>query len=226
MRRGIRVRGASQSRAWLERLVKQTFPERRNKSARREKHEYPDSIEKHRQALVDQRPWMVIPGLRLTLTGQLPGGKNRVGIKVTKGVCEWDVGRPCRHPYPRFSQWRKDAEIQLLSQLQSWRVVLPLSVPMLMYVWYTPGDRKIRDRTGMEDALFHLLERAGVVSDDGLIEDPLWRTMPLIRRGARVEIVLRPFLPLPSVNYLPSLDGLGCPHCLMPFNRETHHPSA
>lgn len=27
MRRGIRVRGASQSRAWLERLVKQIFPD-------------------------------------------------------------------------------------------------------------------------------------------------------------------------------------------------------
>ena len=59
----------------------------------------------------------------------------------------------------------------------------------------------------MEDALFHLLERAGIVANDGLIEDPLWRTMPMDKQDPRVVIVLRPYFPLesPTLSYTPNL---------------------
>ena len=162
--------------------------------------------------------WEQVPGLRLLLEGQLPSGKNQVGIQREEQLIPL-VAAPVRHhPNARFERWRRDAECQLLSQLTAWRASLPLVVPMLMYVWYWPGDRRIRDRSGMTDALFHLFEHAGIIANDRLIEDPLWRTMPLDTKRPRVAIVLRPYFPLksPTLSYHPQFERSSCAHCWMP----------
>jgi len=163
-------------------------------------------------------PWNQVPGLRLVLHGQLPSGKNQVGIRHEAPVGPLAPATVRRHPNARFERWRRDAEKQLLLQIGSWRASLPVSVPMLMYVWNWPGDRRTRDRSGMLDALCHLLEHAGVIANDRLIEDPLWRTMPLDKQDPRVVIVLRPYVPLgsPTLSSTPQCDRPSCAHCWMP----------
>ncbi|MBU6434295.1 MAG: hypothetical protein KGS09_17155 [Nitrospirae bacterium] len=163
--------------------------------------------------------WKQVPGLRLELHGQLPSGKNQVGIQHEAAVVPFAPATVRHHPNARFERWRRDAERQLLPQVGAWRASLPISVPMLMYIWYWPGDRRTRDRSGMEDALFHLFEHAGIITNDKLIEDPLWRTMPLDKRDPRVVIVLRPYFPLesPTLSYTPQFDRPSCGHCWMPF---------
>lgn len=148
----------------------------------------------------------------------MPSGKNQIGIQLEAAVVPFAPATVHHHPNARFERWRRDAERQLLPQLGAWRASLPLSVPMLMYVWYWPGDRRTRDRSGMEDALFHLLEHTGVIVNDRLIEDPLWHTMPLDKRDPRVVIVLRPYFPLesPTLSYRPHFDRPSCAHCWMP----------
>jgi hypothetical protein len=132
--------------------------------------------------------WERIPGLHVRLEGQLPSGKNAQGMRYEKAKTVWDRPSMWKHPKTRFVRWRADAEKQMQLQLGRWKSLLPLNVPLMMYVWYWPGDRLIRDRSGMLDALFHLLERTGVIVNDGLIEDPIWRTMPMDRTAPRVHL--------------------------------------
>jgi Holliday junction resolvase RusA-like endonuclease len=54
---------------------------------------------------------------------------------------------------------------------------------------YFAGDLRRRDVPGMMDALFHVLERSGIVRDDSLIQTAEWH-YKLDREGPRVEIEL------------------------------------
>lgn len=179
---------------------------------------YPPALDVLRRQLEASALWEQVPGLRLMLEGQLPSGKNQVGIQHEAPVVPLAPATVRHHPNARFERWRRDAERQLLPQLGSWRASLPLAMPLLMYVWYWPSDRRTRDRSGMTDALFHLFEHAGIITNDRLIEDPLWRTMPLDKKHPRVAIVLRPYFPLesPTLSYRPHFDRPSCAHCWMP----------
>lgn len=176
------------------------------------------ALDQLRRGLEAHGLWDQVPGLRLELHGQLPSGKNQVGIQHEAPVILLAPATVRHYPNARFERWRREAERQLVPQLGTWRASLPLSVPMLMYVWYWPGDRRTRDRSGMLDALFHLLEHAGVIANDRLIEDPVWRTMPLDTKHPRVVIVLRPYFPVESrtLSYAPQFDRPSCVHCWMP----------
>ncbi len=185
---------------------------------------YPNEVEQLRQSLACATPLAGVPGLRLSLLGQLPSGKNQIRLRWEKayGLSQSDgiglLSQLRKHPDRRFFTWRDDAMKQLLPQVVKWRSMLPLTTPMMMYVAYWPGDHRTRDRSGMLDALFHLFERAGIIANDRLIEDPLWRTMPLDKKHPRVVIVLRPYFPLesPTLSYRPQLDRPSCAHCWMP----------
>jgi hypothetical protein len=113
--------------------------------------------------------------LTITLYGQLPSGKNGMGI-TTEGK---------RYPRKRFAAWRTEALAQLPRGLRAW------NTPVCLIVDYVPGDRRIRDRSGMLDAIFHLLERGRIITNDGLIEDLEWHTFPIDRERpmARLTIV-------------------------------------
>lgn len=91
-----------------------------------------------------------------TLDGQCPSGKNAVVITRT--------GK--RFPGKRFVKWRTEALKQIAPQIKKFKSWLPLSVPVDVEVGYTAGDRRRRDVPGILDAIWHLLERAGVVTDD------------------------------------------------------------
>jgi len=183
-----------------------------------------NEVEEMRQLLACATPLAGVPGLRLSLLGQLPSGKNQIGLRWEKayGLSESDGIEPLfqlrKHPDRRFFTWRDDAMKQLLPQVMKWRSVLPLTAPTMMYVAYWPGDHRMRDRSGMLDALFHLFERALIIANDRLIEDPLWRTMPLDTKHPRVAIVLRPYFPLkpPTLAYHPQFARPSCAHCWMP----------
>ena len=116
----------------------------------------------------------------LVLIGQLPSGKNAVGITRTG------------HHYPnkRFAAWRADAVVQLRALKAIPKT--PIDYPVHLTVQYWPGDRRTRDVSGMLDALFHLLMYSKIIHDDGLIRDVTWRWQGVNKACPKVALVLEP----------------------------------
>lgn len=114
------------------------------------------------------------------LEGQMPGGKNAVRVDPRSG----------RHyPTKRFKAWRENACLQL----RRWKVRRdqPIEPPCRMDVTYVPGDARIRDVTGMQDALFHLFEYWGIVKDDSQIIEVHWEPVESAIAGTRVRLRTR-----------------------------------
>lgn len=215
------IRLTSQQARRMLRVV----PPRRTKGAcqARVSPEIWNQIDAIRRSVSAVKPWLMVPGLHIRLTGQLPSGKNLQGIRtemkpeVTPDGYVVEVPRVRKHSRQRFAQWRDERLKELVPQLRPWTGLLPLAVPMMMHVWYWPSDRRVRDRSGMLDGIFHLLERAGIIADDGLVEDPLWHTMELDRQSPRVKLIVCPFvweghdLHVEAGTSVP-----GCPCCTLP----------
>lgn len=102
--------------------------------------------------------------LHLFLANQLPGGKNRVHTTRSGH----------RYPEARFVAWRQDALFELQTQLQGVQG-LPYRHPVALQVVYCAKDRRRRDLDAMLGTLGHLLERAGVLADDSLIQALEWQ---------------------------------------------------
>lgn len=92
----------------------------------------------------------------LQISGQCPSGKN--AVIVTR------AGH--RFPSARFVEWRQAAMNELFPQLKQLEVKLPITNPVDIEIEYTPKDRIRRDAPGIIDALWHLIEKVGVISDD------------------------------------------------------------
>lgn len=91
--------------------------------------------------------------IKFTLTGQIPSGKNAIIITRT--------GK--RFPAERFRKWKAEA----LKQLKEQNIAKPMiDSPISVSVEYTPGDNRRRDVPGMIDALWHIIEHYGIVTDD------------------------------------------------------------
>lgn len=95
--------------------------------------------------------------LIVTIKGQIRGGKNNMG-----------VGKDGSHfAKPKWREWRDGAVRQVREQLPSaWQSI---DVPCSMRLEYWAGDRKRRDQPAVIDAIFHVLEKVGVVKDDTLL---------------------------------------------------------
>lgn len=117
--------------------------------------------------------------LTITLTGQMPSGKNAVNVTRTGH----------RYPNQRFVDWREKAMWEVKSQLQS-QTKFPPESKVAMECYYWPGDLRRRDVPGMEDALCHLFEKMGLVDDDAQIEDQLFYKQELDRKNPRIKIIL------------------------------------
>ena len=113
----------------------------------------------------------------LTLTGQLPSGKN--AMQVTR------TGR--HYPKLRFQLWRDEAVYALMQQ---WKRRKMMSTPNHLTCDYWPGDLRTRDVPGMLDALFHALVKAEIIQDDGLIHNVTWRRHELNRKAPKVILTL------------------------------------
>ena len=113
--------------------------------------------------------------LQLEIKGQQQSGKNRILITRTGH----------RYPPKRFVEWR-DAVIAQIRQQTKGRFYF--QSPSKIGVMYVPGDKRRRDVPGMMDSLFHVLERAGVVADDALLENAEWATMSVDRENPRLTV--------------------------------------
>lgn len=115
--------------------------------------------------------------LTFKLSGQIPSGKNAVIVTRT--------GQ--RYPQKRFKAWREEA-LRVLAReaANQWHVTTPVS----MIVDYVPSDHRRRDVPGMADALCHLLEKAGIVSDDCLIQQLSWKTFAPDKGNAGATITI------------------------------------
>jgi len=96
-----------------------------------------------------------VPKLVLRLTGQVRGGKNNMGRTKT--------GKS--YPKKLFADWRAEAIRQIRAQF----IGEPIAVPCNVRLDYVAEDRRRRDFPAICDALWHALERAGVVADDTLL---------------------------------------------------------
>jgi len=61
-----------------------------------------------------------------------------------------------------------------------------------LVVEYAPGDLLTRDVSGMEDALWHLLERSRVLLNDRCPVNVMWKTASLDRGLPRVRVMILP----------------------------------
>ena len=90
--------------------------------------------------------------IQMKILGQCPSGKNSV-IVTRSGK---------RFPSKRFVDWRSKA----LKEIKIDKGFKIIDKPCNVIVDYWSGDRRRRDIPGILDALWHLLEKAGVVTDD------------------------------------------------------------
>ena len=102
--------------------------------------------------------------MTFSITGQMTSGKNSV-VVTRSGM---------RFPSKRFKAWRDSVLPELLIQKGA-NGLFPLSTSVTLDCIYTPGDRRTRDVPGMLDALFHVIVKAGLLVDDGLVWGVTWR---------------------------------------------------
>ena len=117
--------------------------------------------------------------ITLTLTGQMPSGKNAVNVTRSGH----------RYPNERFVAWREKAMWEVKIQLRGQELFSPDS-KVYMEMWYCPGDLRRRDVPGMEDALCHLFEKMGIVKDDCQICDQNFHRIKIDRKNPYIKIQL------------------------------------
>jgi hypothetical protein len=66
-----------------------------------------------------------------------------------------------------------------------------LSVRCKLIVDYVPGDNRVRDVAGMLDAICHVLEKIGLVDNDGLIRDCEWHEFPIDREHPMAVVTIK-----------------------------------
>ena len=98
--------------------------------------------------------------MKLTITGQVSCGKN--AIQTTRS------GQ--RYPTQAFKTWRDSALTQIWQQEGYIHEIKLFDEPLHITYDYWPGDRRIRDATAVQDAVDHVLEKAGVVTNDKWFE--------------------------------------------------------
>lgn len=95
------------------------------------------------------------------VNGQIHGGKNNMGITRT--------GK--HYPKKDFKEWRDGVIADLITQKLKYKYVLLEGKKNGWEFYYCPKDNRRRDVPMILDAVFHCLERAGVVNDDCIIKD-------------------------------------------------------
>lgn len=95
--------------------------------------------------------------MKITLKGQVRGGKNNM-VVTRNGL---------RFPKKPWAKWRDAAVEEVRKQLPlGWQ---PIATDTLIEFSYVAGDRRRRDMPAIIDAVFHVLEKSGFVTDDTLL---------------------------------------------------------
>ena len=102
------------------------------------------------------------------LHGPMVSGKNQVQ----------HTGTGKHYPNARFKAWRHEAGFQLLPQKMRYKYdeqqPFPLKGRLLLSCTYRPADARIRDVSGMLDAIYNILEYMKIIENDGQIRDVEW----------------------------------------------------
>lgn len=106
------------------------------------------------------------------LNAQIPSGKNQIQLS-TRG------GRIHKYPNKRFTTWREQAATELREQTRVNPLTILKNADVFLSVFYHPLDRRVRDVSGMLDALFHLLVYTQTLEDDGQVKGVYWSPPPL-----------------------------------------------
>jgi len=93
----------------------------------------------------------------LKFTGQIRGGKNNMVVMRTGH----------RFPKPEWAKWRDASVREIKGQLPPG--FRPIEIPTDIRMDYIASDKRRRDMPAIIDAIFHVLEKAGVVKDDTLL---------------------------------------------------------
>ena len=67
---------------------------------------------------------------------------------------------------------------------------MTFDTPVSMKVIYTPADLKRRDMPAMLDSIFHIMEKAGLISDDCLVHDLQWTAKAKDKENAGVSVFI------------------------------------
>lgn len=97
--------------------------------------------------------------IRIVINGSILGGKNHVQI----------TRRGHRYPNPAWAAWRDQAVMQVRQQIIDLHGFKMFTKPVSVDFWYFAGDKRRRDMPAIVDAVWHVLEKAGVVADDSLL---------------------------------------------------------
>lgn len=95
--------------------------------------------------------------IRIVIKGQIMGGKNNIVITRT-GM---------RFPKKSWAAWRDQAVMQVRTQLPKGFKAFDENVTVGFC--YVAGDKRRRDMPAIIDSVWHVLEKAGVVTDDELL---------------------------------------------------------
>lgn len=117
--------------------------------------------------------------MKFYLEGKTKSGKN--SIVVTRS------GH--RFPTKSWAAWRDKAVSSIKKQMALNNGTM-YTERVKGTFYYTKGDLIRRDVPGMVDAIFHALERAGVVKDDALIVEVEWHDLGLNRTNPGIEFTL------------------------------------
>lgn len=97
--------------------------------------------------------------------------------------------RTGRHyPSPEWAKWRNQAVHQLW--VQRGRLGTLFLDPVAIVVDYYPPDKRRRDATALLDALFHVMEHAGIVADDSLIKHIHWTEHPVDKMNPSLVFII------------------------------------
>ena len=121
--------------------------------------------------------------MTFTLSGQLKSGKNRVLITRQ--------GR--RYAPKEFSQWRDQMIDQLYPHAATYAengARFPLQTMITLHCEYTPGDQRTRDVDGMLGALMHVIVKANLLKDDGLVWGVTWRREAMNRQEPKLVFTM------------------------------------
>ena len=114
-----------------------------------------------------------------------PSGKNQMGLLVVDG-------RIRRYPTKRFMRWLTNVEREFRTQLKGMQPYLPIQGECYAIVEYVPGDLITRDLPGMQDAVWHMCERFGIVTNDKWFQHLIWITRPMDRADPRLSLRIVP----------------------------------
>ncbi len=92
--------------------------------------------------------------LIIIIEGQILGGKNNMIVTRTGH----------RFPKPAWAKWRNATVAAVKAQIPAG--FKPYDAPVNARLTYVAGDRRRRDMPAIIDSIFHVLEKAGVVTDD------------------------------------------------------------